>query len=590
MSIDPISFEVVRHALAAVADEMALIVMRSAYSPVVRDSMDYSTALCDENGRIIAQGLTLAVQLGSFPDSMRIVLRDYAGKLEPGDVLIANDPYSSGGQHLPDIYIIKPLFHGGALCGYAATMAHHSDVGGIAPGSVAIYAREIFQEGLCLPMLKLYERGRPVEPIFRIIERNTRQPIQVVGDLKAQLAACAAGEKGYLALLEKFGREELSRYLTALQDDAEARMRGAIRKLRKGRFSNVDYIDGVGATPERLQIAVSVEIVDDHIELDFAGTSPQIEAAINCPVAMVNSAAYCAIRCIVQDDIPNCEGYMRPITIKAPEGTIVNPTRPAACGARGVIGYRVFDAIMGALAHVAPDRVIAGCEGGPSLFSLGGHYKGQPFVLTEVLVGTWGARAHKDGLDGISNPAANLSNQPVELIEATLPLMIRSYGLVQDSGGPGEFRGGLAFVREYEFLAEATDFTLRSDRRKHPPYGIHGGSPGAPSSHSFFGHDQDAQELPTMPMQSFRAARGDAFRLVSAGGGGAGDPLRRDVQSVLHDVIEGRVSAQAARRDYGVVLAESGDSIDLESTRSLRERMRKERGRAAAAAGERVTQ
>lgn len=574
MKIDPISFEVVRHALAAIADEMALIVMRSAYSPVVRDSMDYSTALCDEKGEIIAQGLTLAVQLGSFPDTMRIVMRDYAGKLEPGDVLIHNDPYSSGGQHLPDIYIIKPLFHAGALCGFAATMAHHSDVGGIAPGSVAIHATEIFQEGLTLPLLKLYEKGKPVEPIFRIIERNTRQPIQVLGDLKAQLAACAAGEKGYLALMERFGHTELKHYIDALQVDAESRMRGAISKLKKGRFTNVDYIDGVGNNPQRLQICVAVEIVDDSITLDFAGTSNQIEAAINCPVTMINSAAYCAIRCIVQDDIPNCEGYMRPIRIVAPLGTIVNPNRPAACGARGVMGYRVFDAIMGALQHVAPDRVIAGCEGGPSLFSLGGYFKGQPFVLTEVMVGTWGARATKDGLDGVSNPAANLSNQPVELIEATLPMMIRRYGLVEDSGGPGEFRGGLAFVREYEFMADVTDFTLRSDRRKHPPYGIDGGSTGAPSSHLFFDGKGESRELPTMPMQSLRARKGDAFRLVSAGGGGSGNPLNRRAEAVLHDVREQRVSREAARKIYGVVINEAGDALDVSATTALRKSMR----------------
>jgi N-methylhydantoinase B len=581
MEIDPISFEVVRHALAAVADEMALIVMRSAYSPVVRDSMDYSTALCDEEGLIIAQGLTLAVQLGSFPDAMRVVLRDYAGKLEPGDVLIANDPYSAGGQHLPDIYIIRPLFFEGSLCGYAATMAHHSDVGGIAPGSVAIHAKEIFQEGLCLPMLKLYERGRPVEPIFRIIERNTRQPIQVIGDLKAQLAACSAGEKGLLTLLKKFGREALKSYLAALQDDAESRMRAAISKLKKGRFVNVDYIDGVGADPQRLQIQVAVEIAADHIDIDFSGTSAQIDAAINCPIAMVHSSAYCAIRCIVQDDIPNCQGYMRPIRITAPAGTIVNPVRPAACAARGVIGYRVFDALMGALANVAPDRVIAGCEGGPSLFSLGGYVEGQPFVLTEVLVGTWGARAHRDGVDGISNPAANLSNQPVELIEATLPLMIRKYGLVTDSGGPGEFRGGLAFVREYEFCAPSTDFSLRSDRRKHPPYGIHGGSPGAPSSHRFLDAHGGEEELPTMPMHSLLARKGDAFRLVSAGGGGSGDPLNRDPAAVLYDVLEERVSRESAERDYGVVLSKSGDAVDPKATQALRHERRRTRSRVA---------
>jgi N-methylhydantoinase B len=583
MRIDPITFEVVRHALAAIADEMALIVMRSAYSPIVRDSMDYSTALCDEDGQVIAQGLTLAVQLGSFPDIMRIIRRDFAGRLEAGDVLIANDPYGAGGQHLPDIYIIKPLFHEGSLCGFATTMAHHSDVGGITPGSVAMHAREIFQEGLCLPLLKLYQRGEPVEPIFRIIERNTRQPIQVLGDLKAQIAACKAGERGYLALHEKYGRRPLQGYLTALLDDSEQRMRAAIRTLREGTFTNVDYIDGIGEVPEALKIAVTVTIRDGEIEFDFTGTSGQVEAGINCPIAMVNSAAYCAIRSIVQEEIPNCEGYMRPVRIHAPAGTIVNPNRPAACGARGVVGYRVYDAIMGALVHVAPDRVIAGGEGGPALFSVGGRHRGEAFVLTEVLVGTWGARAHRDGLDGVSNPAANLSNQPIELIEATLPLMVSQYGLVPDSGGPGEFRGGLAFVREYEFLADFCEFTLRNDRRAHPPYGIHGGTAGSPSSQQLTRCEGGTCELPTMPMHSVRAVRGDVFRLVSAGGGGCGDPLRRDLAAVVDDVREQRVSEVAAARDYGVVFC-SGGAIDLEATRTLRARLERERVHVGASA------
>jgi N-methylhydantoinase B len=576
MRIDPITFEVVRHALAAIADEMALIVMRSAYSPIVRDSMDYSTALCDAEGQVISQGLTLAVQLGSFPDIMRIVRRDFADRLEDGDVLIANDPYSAGGQHLPDIYIIKPLFHEGKLCGFATTMAHHSDVGGITPGSVAMHAREIFQEGLCLPLLKLYERGQPVEPIFRIIERNTRQPIQVLGDLKAQLAACRAGERGFLALHEKYGRSELEGYLAELLDDSERRMRAAIRTLREGTFTNIDYIDGIGDAPEALKIAVTVTIRGGEVEFDFSGTSAQIDAGINCPVAMVNSAAYCAIRSIVQAEIPNCEGYMRPVRIKAPPGTIVNPNRPAACGARGVVGYRVYDAIMGALVHVAPDRVIAGGEGGPALFSVGGTHRGEAFVLTEVLVGTWGARAHRDGLDGISNPAANLSNQPIELIEATLPLMVSRYGLVPDSGGPGEFRGGLAFVREYEFLADSCEFTLRNDRRAHPPYGIHGGSRGSPSSQQLTSRARGTSELPTMPMHSITALRGDTFRLLSAGGGGCGDPLRRDPAAVVNDVLEERVSELAAARDYGVVV-NCNRKLDLEATLALRTRLERQR-------------
>jgi N-methylhydantoinase B len=569
MKIDPISLEIIRNALATIADEMALVIMRSGYSPVVRDSMDYSTALCDKDGHIVAQGLTLAVQLGSFPDIMRIIVRDFAADLAPGDVLIANDPYSAGGQHLPDIYIIKPLFHGERLCGYATTMAHHCDVGGITPGSVAIHAREIYQEGLCLPLVKLYELGRANDAIFKIIERNTRQPIHLIGDIKAQIASCEAGERGYLALVKKFGLESFHLYLDALQSDAETRMRAAIAGLPDGVYKNTDYIDGVGEDPNPLPICVTITISGDEIQLDFAGTANQIEAGINCPIAMVHSSAYCAIRCLVREDIPNCEGYMRPIRISAPLGSIVNPRPPAACGARGALGYRVFDTIMGALAKGKPHDVIAGCDGGPLLFAVGGRHQGRQFVLTEVLVGTWGARAGKDGLDGVSNPAANLSNQPVELIEATLPLAVNAYGLVPDSGGTGEFRGGLAFIREYEFLSETAEFTIRSDRRRHRPYGVAGGGLGAPSSQILTANG-DSRELPTMPMQSFRVKRGDVFRLVSPGGGGFGDPLKRDPNAVLADIQEGRVSRSAAEKDYGVVLEPAGEAVDRAATEALR--------------------
>lgn len=573
MKIDPISLEIIRNALATIADEMALVIMRSGYSPVVRDSMDYSTALCDKDGRIVAQGLTLAVQLGSFPDIMCIIMRDFSESLIPGDVLIANDPYSAGGQHLPDIYIIKPLFLDKTLCGFSTTMAHHCDVGGITPGSVAIHAREIFQEGLCLPLVKLYEGGKPNEAIFKIIERNTRQPIHLIGDIKAQISSCEVGERGYLSLIKKFGQDEFHNYLCALQNDAETRMRAAITNLPDGVYSNTDYIDGVGDDPIRLPICVTITISGDEIDLDFTGTAEQIEAGINCPIAMVNSSAYCAIRCLVREDIPNCEGYMRPIRIYAPLGTIVNPRAPAACGARGALGYRVFDTIMGALAKSKPHDVIAGCDGGPLLFAVGGRHEGRQFVLTEVLVGNWGARATKDGLDGVSNPAANLSNQPVELIEATLPLAVNAYGLVPDSGGVGQYRGGLAFIREYEFLSETAEFTIRSDRRRHRPYGVSGGGLGA-ASYQALSSSGRIIELPTMPMQSFRVKQGDVFRLISPGGGGYGDPFMRDPEAVLSDVREGRVSPRAAENEYGVIFNSNGDGINVTATRKNRDRIR----------------
>jgi N-methylhydantoinase B len=572
-TIDPITLEVIRNALASTADEMALIVMRSAYSPVVRDIMDYSTALCDAQGRVIAQGLTLPIQLCSFPRVMRFVQERYGATLKQGDILIANDPYGSGGQHLPDVYILKPIFVEERLAGFAATVAHHTDLGGIVPGSVAIYATEIQQEGLRLPLLKLYEAGEPIDAVFRIIEANTRAPVEVLGDIRAQIAACNVAEEGLRSLIARYGVARLDRYIDALHDYAEAMMRDVIRALPNGVYRATDYIDGVGEQPAPLAIVATVTVEDDTIDIDFTGTAEQVAASINCPISLPESAAFCAIRCLSQQDIPNCEGYLRPITVRAPEGCLVNPRYPAACGARGVVGYRVFDAIMQALAQIVPERATGGSEGGPYLLAGGGVHEGQPFVLNEMVVGTWGARAGKDGIEGISNPAANLSNQPIEMVETDMPVEVLRYGLVPDSGGAGEFRGGLAFIREFRFLADAR-FTLRGDRRDHPPFGIEGGGTGAPSAHLFIRTDGTQQHLPTMPMESFNARHGDIFRLTGAGGGGYGDALKREPWRVAGDLREGKVTIAGAERDYGVIFAADGASVDLAATAQMRaERM-----------------
>ena len=568
MSFDPITVEVIRNALASTADEMALVVMRSAYSPVVRDTMDYSTALCDRDGRIVAQGLTLAVQLGTFPTVMRHVLDETA---HPGDVFVTNDPYGYGGQHLPDIYVIKPIFVGGELEGWAATMAHHADVGGIAPGSIAVHATEIFQEGLRLPLLKLYDEGVANQTLLRIVERNTRQPTQVLGDLNAQLAACRAGERGLSQLVERYGDETRSS-LERLQERAEQAMRTEIASLPDGTYSSTDFVDGFGDDPVPIRIQVSVAIRGDELEIDFAGTSEQVDASLNCPVGMIRAACYCAIRGIVRSDIPDCEGYMTPIRVLAPEGTVVNPVLPAACGARGVIGYRVYDALMGALAQVVPERVVAAGEGGPTLVAFGGYDDARrSFVTTEVIVGAWGARATLDGLEGVSNPLANLSNQPVELLESDLPLEVLRYGLVPDSGGAGEHRGGLAYEREYRVRAERATLTIRSDRRFHPPYGLEGGLSGAPSRNTITTDGGQETDVAPMPMAALALRRGDRFRHRSAGGGGFGSPLDRDPDAVLADVVAEKVSVEAARGLYGVVcVGEPPDRVDEHATASLR--------------------
>ena len=568
MRLDPITIEVVENALASAADEMALVVMRSAYSPVVRDSMDYSTALCDRSGQVVAQGLTLAVQLGTFPTIMRHIVEDHAPTARPGDVWVSNDPYGAGGQHLPDIYVIKPVFVDGELEGYATTMAHHSDVGGLTPGSVAVHATEIYQEGLRLPILKLYEEGIPNDALFQIIAKNTRMPTEVLGDIRAQVAACVIGEQSLERVIRRYGPEATRAYMTRLHDVADDLMRGAIAAIPDGTYTFEDHIDGYGERPVPLTIGVSVVIDGERLSIELDAPE-QVEAGLNCPVGLVYAACYCAVRQIVELSIPNCEGYMRPIDIHAPEGTIVNPVLPAACGARGVVGYRVFDAVMGALSKAVPERAIAAGEGGPTLISIGGAVGDRRYVLTEVLVSSWGARMDKDGAEGISNPLANLSNQPIELVESDFPLEIASYGLLPDSGGAGRHRGGLAAVREYRLLEGRASMTLRSDRRHHPPHGFAGGLPGAPSDNVINPGRDTEDRLPPMPMLSVPLAEGDLFHHASAGGGGVGDPFTRDPQAVLDDVLDGKVSRDAARDAYGVAI--DGDHLDREGTERLRD-------------------
>jgi N-methylhydantoinase B len=571
--VDPITFEVLKNALDSIADEMAIVLMRSAYSPIVRDSLDYSTAVCDRDGAMVAQGLTTPLHLGSFPDAMRHLVATHGGRMRPGDVFTLNDPYGSGGIHLPDIYVVRPIFWEQAVEGYAATVAHHTDVGGLTPGSNSIHSTEIYQEGLRLPLLKLYDAGVPNETVFSIIERNVRVPVKVLGDLRAQVAACQNGERAFQRLLGKYGVPSARAYLREMLDYAERLMRAEIAALPDGTYEFTDFIDGLGDEPAPIVFRVAVRIAGDELTVDWTGTAAQVKGGINAPIPFTRSATYLAIRSLVDPAMPNSEGYMRPIHVVAPEGTIVNPIAPAPCAARGITGYRMFDTLLGALAAAAPNRVPAAGEGGATLPSIGGYQDGAPFVYVETLLGTWGGRPNRDGAEGVSNPGANQSNQPIELIEAELPLRVERYGLARDSGGPGTYRGGLGLVREYRLLAEEASLTVRSDRRAHPPYGLCGGAPGAPSS-NVLNPDGAAASLPALPMRAIPLRRGDVFRHTMAGGGGYGDPLARDVRAVLEDVLDDKVSPGHARAAYGVVLAPDSAAVDAEATAALRARMR----------------
>ncbi|MDQ3810524.1 MAG: hydantoinase B/oxoprolinase family protein [Chloroflexota bacterium] len=565
-SVDLITFEVLKNAFDSIADQMAITLMRSAYSAIVRDSLDYSTAFCDAHGRMLAQGLTTPLHLGSFPEAMRHLMARYGGRMNPGDIYALNDPYGSGGMHLPDIYVIQPIFHDGIVEGYAATLAHHTDVGGISPGSNPVHAREIYQEGLRIPLLKLYDRGQPNQTLLEVIARNTRLPDKVLGDIRAQVAGCASAERALRHLLARYGAETLRFYGDEMLAHSERLMRAAIADIPDGVYEFTDYIDGLGERPEPIAFHARVTVAGDELEVDWTGTSSQVPASINTPIPFTRSATYLVLRSLAGRGLPNNEGYMRPIRVIAPEGTIVNSVEPAPVACRGITGFRVIDTLLGALAQALPSRVPAAGEGGVSWPSIGGYQAGKPWVYVESILGTWGARPCRDGTEGMPNPGANQSNQPVEMIEAELPLRVRRYAFVTDSGGAGRFRGGLALTREYELLAEEATMTIRTDRRAHPPYGLAGGRPGSPSLTEINPDGQGRRVLPVLPMEGVQLRKGDIIRHIQAGGGGYGDPLDRDPVAVLNDVLDEKLTTAYADRHYGVIIDPITGMLDRVAT------------------------
>ena len=565
---DPLLLEVIRNGLDTVADEMALILMRTAYSAIIRDSMDYSTAVCDAEGEIVGQGLTTPMHLGSFHDAMRHLIREYDGDIRDGDIFIGNDPYLASGQHLPDIYIIKPFFHKARLEGWATTIAHHVDVGGLVPGSNSIGATEIYQEGLRLPFLKLREDGVDDPKIWRIVEANVRVPHLVLGDLRAQVAAAEAGVRGLDELYTRFGADRTRQALADLHDLAERMARHHIAAIPDGIYCFTDHIDGLGDNPVPIVLNVALTVSGDTIVADWEGTAAQVKGGINAPLSFTKSNVYAALRSVMPQEMPNCHGYTRPITVRAPEGTLVNCTLPAPCGARGITGYRIIDCIFGALAPALPDRVTADGAGGSTLPTFAGRHNGKPFVFSECIMGTWGASQETDGQDGVPHMGSNQSNVPVEMIEADYPLRIEYYGLVPDTGGIGRRRGGLALRRDYRVLTDDCFLGVRSDKRAFAPHGLFGGGEGTPSMNVV--EDGNARTvLPVLPTSPLTLRRGALFSHVMAGGGGFGDPLEREPERVLDDVLDGRLSREAALRDYAVVL-DTHDDIDGEATRAAR--------------------
>jgi len=564
---DPVTLELIKNNFGSIVDEMALIIVRTAYSGVLKDVMDFSTALCDANGQMIAQGLTIPLHLGSIPDALAAVLSRYGHNVNPGDVFVLNDPFD-GGMHLPDIFLFKPIFFGDRLACFAATISHHTDVGGRVAGSNASDSTEIYAEGLRIPPLKLYERGHPNETLLSIIERNVRVPTKVLGDLRAQLSACHVAEQRYTKLLERYGAETLEQYKNELFDYSERLTRSEIAAMPDGEYTFEDWIDEDGIDERPIPLRVKISVMGDQLTCDFTGSSPQVRGAINATLSFTKAAVYGAIKYVVGTDIPNNAGFFRPIRVIAPPGTILNAVLPAACAARGLTGIRAADLMFGALAQILPERAMAASEGGPTGVSIGGYDpERRPFVFVEFISSGWGGRSHKDGIDGMTTPISNNSNTPAEVVEAEYPIAIDQYEFVADSAGPGRFRGGLGVQRAYRLLEAEATLQVRSDRRRFRPFGLFGGKEGAPSR-NILNSDGRSVMLPAKFTMTMR--RGDVLHHAQPGAGGLGDPFERDPERVLLDVRNEKVSLEAARREYGVAINSDTWTVDAAETARLR--------------------
>jgi N-methylhydantoinase B len=535
--------------------------------------LDYSCTLCDAEGRILSQAKTVALHLGAVPDAVEAMLARFGGTLAPEDVVIFNDPYA-GGMHLPDIFMFKPIFVADRLQGYAVVIAHHCDMGGRVPGSNAADSTEIYQEGLRIPPIKLFDRGARNETLIDLIRTNVRLPDLVIGDLEAQLATCSIGEREFKRLIRRYGERESRVHFDRLIDYGERLTRDAIRDWPDGTYSFTDYIDGDGFDDRRIPIVCSIAVAGDHVTVDFAGSSPQVKGAINSTLSFAKSAAYLTIRCALGRDVPNNAGVYRCITVKAPQGSILNPEIPAAVAARALTGYRVVDTVMGALAQIVPDRVVAAGEGGNTVIAFGGNdpQTREPFILVDMINGAWGGRATSDGIEGVTNPSQNMSNMPVETLEDRFPILVEQYSFRPDSCGAGRYRGGLGLVRQYRLLARSAVMQIRADRHSHRPYGLAGGEAAAPSI-NILNPDTVPESLPSKTTREIGADT--VLRHEQAGGGGYGDPLLRDPALVLEDVVDGKISADFARRHFGVVL--DGSAISSAATDALRERLQSER-------------
>jgi len=523
MHLDLIEFEIFRNLFVSIAQEMGVTLCRTGFSPNIKERLDYSCAIYDAGGETIAQGDHMPVHLGAMPLSVRAAI-DH-GAMDAGDIVALNDPFH-GGTHLPDITLVSPVFTSASPSPsfYVANRAHHSDIGGMSPGSMPL-ASEIYQEGLIIPPIKLVKRGEVVADILSLILANVRTPDEREGDLAAQIAANRVGERRLRDLTARHGLQLVTHYAAAVQDYTERVMRRTIEQIPDGRYEFEDFLDDDGLSPERIPIRVSIRIEGSSASVDFAGSSAQTQGGVNANYAITLSATLYAFRCLVRDDVLYNAGVSRPIKVQAPAGTVVNACRPAAVAGGNVeTSQRITDVVLGALSRALPDIIPAASQGTMNNVTLGGLdlRTGRPVAYYETIGGGMGGRNGARGISGVHTHMSNTRNTPIEAIEHDLPLRIRRYALRSGSGGKGRYPGGEGIIREYEALAPLS-VTVISDRRITRPYGAAGGEAGAPGRNSVVRADGSVELIPSKAR--IHLSPGDCLRIETPGGGGYGNAL-----------------------------------------------------------------
>jgi N-methylhydantoinase B len=548
LKTDPARFEVVKNALTSAAEEMKIVLAKTAYSPLLKVAGDYSCGIFDVRGDMVAQGPDLPIHLGSMPDAVRAVVRAFPD-VGPGDVFIHNDPYQ-GGSHLPDVNVVAPAYLGDRLLGFGCVRAHWPDVGSATPGSYGAVT-EIYGEGLRLPPVRLYHAGVPNRDIEAIIFANVRTPTERLGDLKAQVAANKRAEVRLVALAEKYGTDTLLEIMREVQDYSETMMRAALRALPDGEESFEDIFDGdgviaAGETEDRtFTVRLRVRKAGDSINVDFTGSDPQVAGPMNAPLTVTASGVFCALKMIVDPKslIPPNSGCWRPVSVTAPEGSVVNARLPApVVYANHEMSHRIADMVMAAMFRITPDTVMAASQGTSAVVTFGGvdYRTGERYVSYESVKGGFGARPVKDGINAVASTISNMMNTPIEILEMSFPLRIEECSLVPDSGGAGTWRGGLGVRRVWRVLERDAHAAVCCERTVTPPFGLAGGAAGGPAKLTLRLPDGSSHRLNSKG--GFTAPAGSLVEVEAPGSGGYGPPAARDPANAASDIADGYVT------------------------------------------------